>query len=133
MAIPQYQDYVIRTQVTRAYGELNTVRTGVEVCLNEGRTGLGNSAAVNNCFLGYTCSTIVLGATRQDDGTACPPNMGVPQIDALRSNTILTTTFGNAAHTMLTGTTLNMARQSSGSYVCGSTGIQAKHLPKGCT
>jgi len=137
IAIPQYQDYVARTQVTRAYGELNTVRTSVELCLNEGRTGLGTPTSPTNCVLGYTCSTIVSGLTKQDDGTNCPAGMGVPQISGnaagMTSVAVLVTTFGNSAHTVLSGKTLTMTRQA-GSWICGNpAGIAAKYLPKGCS
>src|SRR5690554_3549140 len=36
IAIPQYQDYIARTQVTRAYGEISALRTAVEENLMRG-------------------------------------------------------------------------------------------------
>ena len=36
IAIPQYQNYVVRAQLSRAFAELSTLKTAVEVCLNDG-------------------------------------------------------------------------------------------------
>jgi type IV pilus assembly protein PilA len=52
IAIPQYQDYISRTQVTRAYGEISSLRTAVEENLMR-----GNNAFVLN-DLGYVDGNI---------------------------------------------------------------------------
>lgn len=39
IAIPQYQNYVLRSQMTRAVAELNTLRTAVEICEGDGQIG----------------------------------------------------------------------------------------------
>lgn len=36
IAIPQYQNYVIRAQLSRVFAEINTLRTALEVCENDG-------------------------------------------------------------------------------------------------
>ncbi len=37
IAIPQYQTYVVRSQVTRVIGETGDLKVAVEDCLNNGR------------------------------------------------------------------------------------------------
>ena len=41
IAIPQYQNYVARSQATRVYAELADLRNTVEDCLNNGKTTIG--------------------------------------------------------------------------------------------
>ncbi len=67
IAIPQYQNYIAKSQVSRAMGETSAVKTAVETCLNEGKTIAGA------CPLGITASNIqsttVAGAAPAADGT----------------------------------------------------------------
>ena len=67
IAIPQYQNYIAKSQVSRAMGETSAVKTAVESCLNEGKTVAGE------CALGITDSNIqtttVAGAAPAADGT----------------------------------------------------------------
>lgn len=39
IALPLYQNYVIKTQLVRAYSELETLRVDVEVCESDGNEG----------------------------------------------------------------------------------------------
>jgi len=38
IAIPQYQNYIARSQVARAVSETGVIKTAVEDCLNNGKT-----------------------------------------------------------------------------------------------
>jgi len=40
VAIPQYQNYVIKSQVTRGIAEAGDLKTGVESCIDSGQTTL---------------------------------------------------------------------------------------------
>src|SRR5690554_7952079 len=46
IAIPQYQDYIARSQVTRVVGELSALKTSAEEQLMRGQTPSGDGAAV---------------------------------------------------------------------------------------
>lgn len=39
IAIPQYQNFVIKSQLSRAYGEMSTLRVAVEICEADGVIG----------------------------------------------------------------------------------------------
>jgi type IV pilus assembly protein PilA len=138
IAIPQYQDYIARTQATRGYSEMNTVRTELEVCINEGRLQIGTQAG--QCNLGYTCSSILdgakpasLGGTPAACGQAGYPQITRPTGGALSTNTQITATFGNSAHAVLNKKTLVVERQNDGSWICKGGSIPSKYFPKGCS
>ena len=136
IAIPQYQDYVVRTQVTRVYGETNSVRTSIEVCINDGRTSLGTLNG--QCNPGYTCSTLLTGTKQVGTDNCAATNSGVPQVKPTTgmgsSETTLTSSFGNSAHGMLKGgggKKIVMTRSTSGDWKC-QTSVDAKFRPAGC-
>src|SRR5690554_5868701 len=53
IAIPQYQTYVAKSQVSRVMSETGSLKTVVETCLLEGK------AAVNECEFGWTESNLI--------------------------------------------------------------------------
>ena len=53
IAIPQYQNYIAKSQVSRAVAELGAIKTAYEDCLNNGKTAAGS------CDLGWTGSSII--------------------------------------------------------------------------
>jgi type IV pilus assembly protein PilA len=133
LAIPQYQTYVGRSQVTRAMGEASYVKNVVEACISEGKGAIGiggeqcdPSAAVSNILVGETqAAPFPVGATG-----------GVPQISPLSIGTTptVTVTFGNAAAVDLQvagKNTLQWNRAAGGSWVCTTT-VDVKYRPTGC-
>ena len=94
IAIPQYQTYIAKSQVSRAVGEAGSMKTAVETCILDGKTALGTAAG--QCDPQASGSTILTGATQ---GAAIPANTGVPQIApaAIGSTPTITATFGNGA------------------------------------
>jgi type IV pilus assembly protein PilA len=66
IAIPQYQQYTVRSQVTRAMGEAGELKTAVEMCLTDGQTtDIGTAAG--DCNPGSSGSSIL--ATDSDYAT----------------------------------------------------------------
>ncbi|MCO6518196.1 prepilin-type N-terminal cleavage/methylation domain-containing protein, partial [Snodgrassella sp.] len=61
IAVPQYQNYIARSQVTRVMAEAGAVKTTVETCILDGRTTLGSGA--NQCELGLVGSNLMTGGT----------------------------------------------------------------------
>ena len=132
IAIPQYQNYIAKSQVSRAMGETSSVKTAVETCLNE-----GNDAA-NDCPLGITDSNIqntTVGAA----GTAAAPNADGTNSVALTQESVIIATFADqAAATLKTGTTgsapstLTWTRDTNGSWTC-STNVDPKYAPASCS
>ncbi|WP_242112266.1 pilin [Luteimonas aquatica] len=132
IAIPQYQNYVARSQVTRAMGEAGSLKTVVEDCMNNGKTTVG--AADGNCQIGATGSSILTGAAQSGE-TIDATVQGVPQVVINDDNTAtVTAEFGHSASTKLTtggAKQVQWARNDEGSWVC-ATDVEDKFAPSGC-
>lgn len=134
IAVPQYQNYIARSQVTRVMAEAGALKTTVETCILDGRTTLGNKAG--QCQLGATGSNLING--KINDGDAEPAdkqaNVGYPVVtmpaDANAKATIVAT-FGNNAATTLANKTLTWTRDVNGTWTCATT-VDAKYAPASC-
>ena len=151
IAIPQYQNYIAKSQVSRVMSESGGLKTVVEACINEGRgtaatnpwvSNLAASAALaaGQCELGATASTLLTGAV-QGSGTAAGAGTGYPQVATTGTGatavTRITATFGNSAAGSVVGTgtaanTLVWERNTQGTWRCFTT-VDAKFRPNGCT
>jgi type IV pilus assembly protein PilA len=128
IAIPQYQDYIARSQVNRVMSESASVRTSVEDCILNGRLVVGSSAG--QCKIGATGSNLVNGAAQ--DGTTLPTGTGVPQVpEPLVEASTITATFGNNAAAALATKKLAWTRTTSGTWSC-STSVDEDYVPNGC-
>ena len=117
IAIPQYQDYIAKSQVNRAFSELSAYKTAIEDNLNRGNTGM--TAA----DLGYVKSSLTNTAntfTFIADG----------------SGTAVALLDGDA-NTSVKGTTITLTRQANGSWTCAfsttPTAFKAAWKPGTCT
>ncbi|MFC4528475.1 pilin [Dyella halodurans] len=121
IAIPQYQTYVVRSQVSRVMGEAGDMKVVVEDCLNNGATGqitTTPNATVPSCVLTASSSDLMNG--------------GLPVVNAAAANSTIVATFGNHANAALgTTNTLTWTRNSSGSWTCTST-APTKYRPASC-
>lgn len=135
IAIPQYQDYIIRTQVTRVMGEVGSVRKQMEICVWFGQYPMGTGAG--ECAPGATGSNLQTsagGGNTAYGGDPVPTGMGVPQVsydDATGTALRVTATFGNNASAALRGQTLTWRRQANGDWSC-YTSVENKYTPPGC-
>ena len=129
IAIPQYQNYIAKSQVSRVMGETSAIKTAVETCLNEGKT------AINDCQLGVTASNI---QSTTVEGSAPVATAGATQgtnAAILTSTAPIVATFnGNAAATLKDGTAakLTWVREANGSWRCYTTAAE-KYRPAGCS
>ncbi|TVU73884.1 pilin [Cobetia crustatorum] len=134
IAIPRYQDYVARSQVSRVMSESGSLKTSVEECILNGRTVLGTGAG--ECDPGATGSNLLTGGNAAPAIANLPTGTGVPAVSSpLSATTIITSTFGNNAAPILTdGTaaTLIWTRDASGSWACSTTNVPANLAPNGC-
>jgi len=129
VALPAYQDYIIKSQLTRAMGEAGGIKTNVDTCLQDGNLTLGNAA--NQCAILATGSSILAGAS-QNPAIVLPANTGVPQVtDPLTQTQTIVATFGNGAAAALQGQTLTWTRAAAGSWTCATT-APARFAPRGC-
>ena len=121
IAIPQYQNYIAKSQVSRVMGEVGAMRTATETCLNDGKTA-------TECDFGWTNSNLIgaattntlqtgLVATFNDDGSAT-----------------LVAQFGNNAATAIKQASkrnLTWSRTAAGAWACTTT-VETKFQPTGC-
>jgi len=116
IAIPQYQDYISRTQVTRAYGEVSSLRTAVEENLMRGN----NAFALDD--LGYVTgniSTVTIA----------------PAFTAGAGG--LTATLNGDASSGVQNATVVLSRVADGTWSCtvlanNATSWKESYIPAGC-
>ena len=136
IALPLYQDYVSKSQVTRAYGEVSSVKTAIEAALNEGREP-------------------VLAADAAAGAAVTPPNEWIGMLNNPTSNILsqaaittnwgtangagnITVTLGENANTSIRGATVQLARDAGGAWTCtvdgtgAGAGWKTKFIPSGC-
>jgi len=123
IAIPQYQDYIARSQVTRVVGEISALKTSAEEQLMRGQTPSGAGSAV-----GFTGSDLL-----KDDATgfvlSFTPATGAGTITGL---------MGQNASTAVKGASVILARDANGKWSCTVTkpnplgGWNNNYAPSGC-
>lgn len=118
IAIPQYQDYIARTQVNRAYGEISSLKTAVEERLSRGIT----TGTMGD--LGYVGSNL----TTETTGTNANFPGGVGTLVA---------TMGDQAATGIAGATVTLSRTADGVWTCAvnggaATAWDSNYIPTGC-
>ena len=119
IALPMYQDYITKSQVTRVYAELKNAQRLADVELFEGRVP---SLTAGTGFIGVT-------ATSSDLATLAST------LDATGAGA-LTMTFDDSSNSGLQGSTLLLTRTADGAWTCSGTktaGFKDKYEPAGCT
>ncbi|PAV26091.1 pilin [Tamilnaduibacter salinus] len=117
IAIPQYQDYIARTQVNRVYSEISALKTAAEELAMRGETP-GNAAS-----LGFTDSNLM--------GSA-------PSISGGGSSTLtIQADLGDEAATAITGASVSISRTTSGLWTCNvgkgsAPEWDGSYVPVGC-
>lgn len=138
VALPQYQTYVAKSQVSRVMTEVGALKTIVETCLVEGKTGSVvnvSTGAATECVIGFTGSTL-LGATGTKLGEEAGKLGGVTVTLETTGAATLVSIFGNNAATTLKSAATNgltWTRTTDGSWSCKVTGtVDTKYAPAGC-
>ena len=138
IALPQYQTYIAKSQVSRVMGEAGNLKTAVEQCILNGNLvavhsnlPAGTNPAAGECVLDATASSIQVGAA-QGGGVAAPAGTGYSQATlAANAPSTIIATFGNGAATALATQTLTWTRDLNGTWACTST-VDGKYKPRGC-
>lgn len=127
IAIPQYQNYIAKSQVSRGVAELGAIKTAYEDCLNNGKT------VKDACDLGWTGSSIMslTAPAKTTAGTA--PTTAVVNEDVLTETGTIAGTFAGSAAATLTKTpsTVTWTRTALGSWAC-TTNAEVKYRPSSC-
>ena len=140
LVFPQYQTYVLRSQVQRVVGETGAVKAAVEVCLANGKTKVGDPALSPE-----NCDPQAIGSNLQaTGGNAAPtieqswttPGSGVPVVTlSATSNTTIVATFGNLASPALKGATagsVRWERDPNGSWICRVVNVDPLYVGPAC-
>ena len=128
IAIPAYQNYIAKSQVSRVMGETSSLKTAVETCVLDGKT------AANACELGWTSSNL-LGAPKAAGNKQTTGQTGLAVGIATTGVAVIQGEFGGSAATALTqknANTLTWSRTADGIWTCATT-VPAKYVPTGCT
>ncbi|MAM87003.1 MAG: pilin [unclassified Hahellaceae] len=118
IAIPQYQDYIARSQMNRAYGEISALKTAAEESLMRGEALSGDLSS-----LGFPGSSLMSGTAINETG----------------GEYTLSGTLGDDASVALTGIVVEIIRTPQGSWSCNIDssanpgGWDASFVPTGCT
>ena len=148
IALPAYQDYISKSQITRVVGELAAAKTGVDAGLFEGKkpvlgssssklslapvglkTGNNSGSKVRSNLIGQITLT---GFTKPASSAAASTNADEgPGIGAI------TATLGNAANNDIQGATVAQKRDRDGNWTCQvakgtASGWKDKFIPSGC-
>jgi type IV pilus assembly protein PilA len=118
VAIPQYQDYIARTQVSRVVGEVSALKTAVETNLMQG------TAPSTTGEVGFTSSNLLSAA----------PNVS---FNSGGSGSI-SADLGGEASTAISGADVIITRTTDGVWSCSvdgsgaGTSWDASFAPSGC-
>lgn len=138
IAIPQYQNYIARSQVARVMGETGSLKTAVDNCIQSGKeSGAASSATIcAPADFGATGSNI-LGAAAVVKGGVLQTGqtgVGLPLVLVNTDGTAqIQGKFGNNAAATLKATPaiVEWKRDANGTWTC-STSADAKYAPAGC-
>lgn len=109
IAIPQYQNYVARSQMSRAMGEVGALKTAVEDCLASGDTSCSNAELESS-----------LGTISKFDGFSSDDGAGKMSIS-----------LGTNASPKVRSATITWTRDGNGVWTCDANGNE--FAPQGCT
>ena len=101
IAIPQYQNYIVRTQLNRAYYEVKSTVTSIETVLGNGNFPTLRPEEDN---------TVADGVKREYIGL----NSTIPQSNIISSAVITKDASKNFLH----GTTITLTRDAEGGWTC---------------
>lgn len=113
IAIPQYQNYVAKSQANGGMAELAPAKTQYEIAVNEGKTP--SLTATDEGFIGVTATS----------GRYCGFAINT-------TNGTVTCTLQNGNATLINGKTIVLTRTAAtGTWAC-TTNLDAKFRPAGC-
>jgi type IV pilus assembly protein PilA len=126
IAIPQYQTYIAKSQVSRAMAETGAVKTAAEVCILNGKTTVGVAATA--CDPQATASSILNNAPQMGGAGLGYPNL---TLTATGAGSTIVGNFGQKAALTLAGASITWTRDGTGTWTCATT-VAANYTPAGC-
>lgn len=141
IAIPQYQDYIARTQVNRAVGELSSLKTAVEESLMRGQyTGMAAPAvSMSGNTLGRVLSNLTAPGGVDSFAVNFAAAGSLTNIEAAApGNGFMTATLGGQSSAAVTTAAIYLSRTSAGTWQCdiavpaALTAWKTSFVPAGC-
>ena len=129
VAIPQYQNYVARSEASTGLATISPLKTAYEELILRGETtGLTNTAAGND-------ATNTLGAPQIPPAQATIASSYTAGCAAGACQIVYTFVAGSSP--AVNGATITLERDNVGQWTCeydhsGATGGSDNHAPKGC-
>src|SRR5690625_2619437 len=96
VAIPQYQNYIAKSQVSRVMAETGALRTAIEACLMEG-------TEAEECQVGWTESNLIVGDMEDVGGENAFQSGLEVQYDLATGEAKIEATFGEKASSAIRG------------------------------
>jgi hypothetical protein len=131
IALPMYQDYLVKTQVNRVYYELSSAKTVVESIISA-----GNTPTTDKTKDGISAGS--LGGSYEFIGiNESAPHSNLVFIAQVDADGNLSATFGNQAYKGIKNTVINLSRNHGNGWKCTVDGRAAeswneKYMPSGC-
>ena len=110
VAIPQYQNYVARSQVAAALSEISGARSAAEEAVQK-----GDGASLDIAYLGLIT----------------PTQFATLSVTASADEPVITATLDQSVSPAISGQTVTLTRASAGGWTCAFSG-DAKYAPQGC-
>ncbi|OAM38179.1 prepilin-type N-terminal cleavage/methylation domain-containing protein [Eikenella halliae] len=134
IALPMYQDYISKSQVTRVAGELAARKTIVDAAFFEGRKLVRGISTTDP-----KTDTLNLTDSTEDTGNPTSNLMSAVTVSDLDGPaTEIEATLGTNANAAIAGTKIKYARTADGVWTCtidksGAGAWKDKFAPGGCT
>lgn len=147
LALPAYQDYLSKTQITRVVGELAAGKTAVDAALFEGKTPVLNADVPSANWASKAATGLVEG---KDVATSTSTVTGSKKIrsnlvkkvkidgDGSSSAYAIVATLGQRANQDIHNAEIGQVRNAEGTWKCfifksSATGWKDTFIPSGCT
>jgi fimbrial protein 1 len=139
IALPLYQDYVSKSQVTRVVGELAAAKTGVDAAIFEGKNPVMGTNTTSSTKSAIGLGTSAAGSATSISGTQVRSNLvdSVKFVNPEASNIQIVATLGKNANKDIKGAIVSQERSNDGVWTCKvssgtATGWKIKFIPTGC-
>ena len=133
IALPMYQDYISKSQMTRVAGELAARKTIIDAAFFEGRKVVLGATTTDT-----KTDTLAFKDGAEDAGNIVSNLMSAVTVsDKQGPGTVVSATLGNTANAAIKGAIVTYTRSDDGVWKCTVTpsakGWKEKFVPGGCT
>ena len=134
IALPMYQDYISKSQVTRVTGELAARKTIVDAAFFEGRKVVLGTTTTD----AKTDTLSLTNGAGAGTGTTSNLMSAVTVSKDAGPDTEIEATLGNSANSAIAGTKIKFTRSADGVWTCtidksAAGAWKDKFVPGGCT